>query len=74
MDHHTQAEASLALPAPSHISKDRAEGISSQKEYQNLIKNNLIKPQSSSSCLEMQGGQRAADGATSLWSRRAAGG
>lgn len=36
---HTEAEPSPALPfpAPSQISKDRAEGISSQKEYQDLI-------------------------------------
>lgn len=36
---HTEAEPSLALPfpAPSQIPKGRAEGISSQKEYQDLI-------------------------------------
>lgn len=77
--HHTEAEPSpaLPLPAPSQISKGRAEGISSQKEYQDLILlggKNPHQTQTSSSCLEIQGWQGAADGATSIWSRKAAGG
>lgn len=76
---HTEAEPSpaLPLPAPSQISKGRAEGISSQKEYQDLILlggKNPHQTQTSSSCLEIQGWQGAADGATSIWSRKAAGG
>lgn len=77
--HHTQRlnQAWPCLPAPAQTSKDRAEGIFSQKEYQDLILlggGKAHQTQSSSLCLEIQGWQGAADGATSVWSRRAAGG
>lgn len=74
--HHTH-RLNQACPAPSHTSKHRAEGIFSQKEYQHLILlrgEKTHQSQTSSSCLERQGWQGAADGATSMWSRRAAGG